>query len=106
MIILAIHIACLLLLAFRIMLFGARGQRRPIIAALAYAIMVAAFSEAVRAGFGMTPAPSKLNLLLEIAFTLAVFCHQGNIAELFKPKGCKSKLSQVLCWSPKSKVTP
>lgn len=107
MIILILHITCLLLLAFRIMLFGSRGSRRPIIAGLAYALMIAAFSEAVRVIFGMTPAPSKLSLMLEIAFTLAVFCHKGNVAELFKPKGCTSKLSKLLCWSPKNKkATP
>lgn len=103
MIILAIHIICLLLLAFRIMLFGSRGQRRPVIAVFAYVLMSAAFVEAVQAAFGMTYPPSTLSLLLEIALTLAIYCHGGNVAELFKPKGYQSRLSQLLCWSPKTK---
>ncbi|MBU3823458.1 MAG: phage holin family protein [Candidatus Oceanisphaera merdipullorum] len=103
MIILAIHIICLLLLAFRIMLFGSRGQRRPVIAVLAYVLMSAALVEAVQAAFGMTYPPSTLSLLLEIALTLAIYCHGGNVAELFKPKGYQSRLSQLLCWSPKTK---
>ena len=107
MIILTIHVITLLLLAFRIMLFGSRGRRRPIIATLAYVLTVAAFTGAIQAGFGIVPPPSLLSMALEIALTIAVFCHRGNVAHLFKPQGCQSKLSQLLCWSPKNKkVTP
>lgn len=102
MMILALHITCLLLLAFRIMLFGGRGRRRPVIASLAYALMVAAFAEAIQAGFGMTQPPGWTGLLLELAFTLAVYCHQGNVAELFKPRDRGSRLGRLLCWSPMS----
>ena len=103
MIILSIHVITLLLLAFRIMLFGARGRRRPIIAMLAYMLMVASFTGAIQAGFGVVPPPSLLSVVLEIALTIAVFCHHGNVAHLYQPQGCKSRLSKMLCWSPKRK---
>ncbi|MDO6525444.1 phage holin family protein [Motilimonas sp. 1_MG-2023] len=103
MIILTIHIVTLLMLAFRIMLFSTRSRRRPVIAWLAYVLMCAAFVEAVQALFGMKPPPSVFNLIIEVALTLAVFCHGGNIAHLFKPQGYQSKLSQLLCWSAKNK---
>lgn len=103
MMILTLHIICLLLLAFRIMLFGGRGRRRPLIASLAYALMVAAFAEAIQSGFGITQPPEWTGLLLELAFTLAIYCHGGNVAELFKPKDRGSRLGRLLCWSPRGK---
>lgn len=107
MIITTVHIACMLLLGFRIMLFGARNRRRPIIATLAYVLMIAALVEAVQLTFGIVPPPSLLSLIPELTLTLAVYCHGGNLAQLFKPEGEKSALSKLLCWSPqKNKVTP
>lgn len=107
MILLIVHIACLLALAFRIMLFSGYGCRRPVIAWLAYAIMVAAFADAVLAGFGLAPTPGWAGLLLELALTLAIYCHGGNVAELFKTTDHGTRLSKWLCWSPnKHKVTP
>lgn len=101
---LIIHITTLLALAFRIMLFTGHGRRRPVIAWLAYLIMVAAFTEAVLAATGITLPPGWGGLLLELALTLAVYCHAGNVAELFKPTS-GSRLGKWLCWSSKNKVT-
>lgn len=107
MIITIVHIACMLLLGFRIMLFGTRNRRRPIIATLAYVLMIAALVEVVQLVFGIVPPPTLLNLIPEITLTLAVYCHGGNLAQLFKPEGRQSALSKLLCWSPqKKKVTP
>lgn len=103
MIILTIHISTLLLLAFRIMLFSVRGQRRPLIAWLAYLLMVAAFAEAILAGSGISAAPGWPVLLLELALTLAIYCHGGNVAELFKPTEPGARLGRWLCWSPRNK---
>lgn len=101
---LVMHIIILLALAFRIMLFTRPGKRRPVIAWLAYIIMIAAFTDAIFAATGITTPPTWAGIMLEGALTLAVYCHSGNVAELFKSSD-GSKLGRWLCWSPKKKVT-
>lgn len=97
---LILHIITLLALAFRIMLFTGHGRRRPVIAWLAYAIMVGAFAEAILAATGHSPAPGWPGLVLELALALAIYCHGGNVAELFKTSDRGSRLGKWLCWSP------
>lgn len=94
-----IHIIILLALAFRIMLFAHRGRRRPVIAWLAYVIMVAAFTESVLAATGNSAPPGIAGIMLEFFLALAVYCHRGNVAELFKSPD-NSRLGRWLCWSP------
>lgn len=94
---LIIHIIILLVLAFRIMLFTGRGRRRPVIAWLAYITMVAAFTEVIFAATGTSQAPGAAGLLLEFVLALAIYCHGGNVAELFKSSD-GSRLGRWLCW--------
>lgn len=100
-----IHIIILLALAFRIMLFAHRGRRRPVIAWLAYVIMVAAFTESVLAATGNASPPALPALIVEFAFALALYCHGGNVAELYKPSS-GSRLGRWLCWSPGKSSQP
>lgn len=96
------HIAILLLIAFRIMLFTRKGRHKPIISLLAYIIMVSAMTEAI-VHVSSPIAISLGQVTMEAALALALVAHHGNVAELFKATGADSKLSRILCWTNQPK---
>lgn len=76
----------------RLILFARSGAtHRPWASALAYLMIVAFGAMAVLTVFGMAPAISWPQLVLNLVLAAAVFSVGGNVVELFRPYGSNTQ---------------
>ncbi len=73
------------LIALRLMTFSRKGeQHRPLIAVVAYLIVVATASVPIRFFFGDYPIHDISETFLNVTLCVAVFAVKGNIARMFR----------------------
>lgn len=87
------------LIALRLLTFRSpASSHKPLLAALAYALIIAAAAIPIKALFQIASPISPAALFLQIALCAALFCVRGNLAQLFFKKN-KDKKMRILVFS-------
>lgn len=85
------------LIFLRVLTYRRAGaQHRPVAAAAAYLIAVAAGSETLLAMLGQMPPPSIFSIALHVILLLALIASRGNVVELFHTSEAENRLYRAI----------